>query len=42
MPPGEQQVGDRINDLAARQINWDTLSFGNREYLSRVMNISAD
>ncbi len=37
IPPGEQPVGETINALAANQLDWQALSYTNREYLSRVI-----
>lgn len=37
IPPGEYPVGEQINSLAANQFDWDTLSYTNREYLSKII-----
>ena len=39
IPPGEQAVGDQINDLAARQFDWQALSHTNQEYLSKAIGL---
>jgi Zn-dependent peptidase ImmA (M78 family) len=35
--PGAQPVGDQINELAANQFDWQTLSLANRDYLAQVI-----
>lgn len=42
LQPVEVDTGEQINQLAERQIRWDTLSFGNQEYLERIMGLSRD
>jgi hypothetical protein len=37
IPPGEAQVADQINELAAMQFDWQALSYDSQEYLSRVI-----
>lgn len=42
LQPNEVNVGEQINQVAARQIKWDALSFGNQEYLERMMGLGSD
>jgi hypothetical protein len=42
IPPGEQEVGGQINEVASHQLNWEALSLGNREYLMRIMGRDDD
>jgi len=37
IPPGEQNVGELINNVAAKQLNFGELSFNNQEYLARIL-----
>ncbi len=37
LPPGRQNVGQQINDLATSQFSWSELSYGNRQYLAQVI-----
>ncbi|MFD6290931.1 ImmA/IrrE family metallo-endopeptidase [Streptomyces sp. NPDC060205] len=37
IPPGERDVGREINETAANQFDWGSLSYSSQEYLSRVM-----
>jgi hypothetical protein len=39
IPPGEQEVGRMINDLAESQFDWESLPYSAQEYLGRVMGI---
>jgi len=36
IPPGAVDVGDLVNGLAGREIDWAALSFDDQEYLARV------
>lgn len=42
IPPGEQQVGKEINELAANQFDWGALSLANRDYLAQVIGRGDD
>lgn len=42
IPPGEQDVGERINGIAASQLDWQAISYANREYLGRVIGRDHD
>lgn len=42
LPPGERDVGGEINAVAMSQLDWDTISFDNREFLMKVLNGSGD
>ena len=35
LPPGEQDIGDRLNQLAANQLDWTELSLESQDYLRR-------
>lgn len=37
IPPGEQDVSEAINRLAAAQFDWQALSYANHEYLARAI-----
>lgn len=37
IPPGEQEVGQGINDLAASQFDWGALPYSSQEYLNRMI-----
>lgn len=39
LQPNEIDMGEQVNRVAERQIRWDALSFGNQEYLERVMGL---
>jgi hypothetical protein len=38
IPPGEEPVGDQINALATSQLDWQSLSYTNQEYLSKAIS----
>ena len=40
LPPGEQDVGSRINDLADNQLQWTELSIESQDYLRRVLALT--
>lgn len=42
LQPAEIDVGEQVNHVARREINWDSISFGNQEYLERIMGLSRD
>ena len=39
IPPGELDVGVRLNSLAHDQLDWDLLTIDSREYLRKAMGI---
>jgi hypothetical protein len=40
LPPGEQDIGSRLNQLADTQLRWSDLSFESQEYLRKVLALT--